>query len=1155
ILCLLVLMLSISTMWNTSNAGWIVGDQVDISKGFDKDGNYIFMPIFASKFENRYMTTDQRTKGLKIGAPNILDDESIWNFEEGPINSLGYPTIYIRQHSTGKYIPTDTWNEDMALTDDIVGAATYQVLSCSVDIPWANTIAWTNELKPGHEDEDKIENWRVNSNNGEDRRASDISVGFAFFEGEGDDMSYEYLAIWNGPGCMNWGYTDTNQWDVYEAIFVEDYQADLSAYVDQCQSEFNPTGDGGADITPGYYVTSYVDAYNTALEWATLASLMDDMDNDFYISAMNDLKQARTDCEDHIIPLTEGYYRFVSAYEGFLNNQGVEKAAYGDDDLGLVCWNTLNETDPNQVFKLTKAEDDDEWNMQCFGNDKYVAGQEDWYGQRTPITEGIEEAQNIRLRLEGMWFWGSHSEHNTSLCPDPYSGEKGKTLTWSQWGDHECYQEHQNLWYIRPVSDAEMETLLPIKEQFMRNKEMAALKKEATDIYNNLFAYSTSEEKLITDASQMITNSNLVDDTNVGNLLDDDPETYLRTNEGYTDEAHYLQIDISNNPASIVTFIYDRRRGDDDANIRGENERPAQVTIYATNDTTNGGEWIKIAESYHADMPLPVKWSCNLGAEYKYVRFVNEMNKEAENRFSLGSFQIFKAEFDQANSQYFSVTGMQSVADNMMDVKRAKDAIENVSEQDVTEMRNALAAVKTLYADTVAVRKLIEECKMISEGITIGEEIGELPEEQASLKDDLEQAILDAEVAIVNTPNNKAILDEATNKLNAAKTAINGNISFIEEGKWYFIANADAERSGEPGTEDSWCSGNVIYAKDASGTADINWGYYDQETFDLTTVNDPKTMWTFKKVEGTDYYYIQNMYSGIYLGACNGESERMRSSKTPIPYRISFIGSKQFTLTPISDTNKRDYVLYAAGGEDSHVICSNKRDAYTAGAWKFTEATEELTSGIIVLEGFAFNLVDVFAVPYAHENLADYNEDCHWYRIKKLEGNAENGYTAVVLTEGTSFNAGESSIYIGGSIDPEDDFISDNQIMIPMPEMVVDKAWSGAACNGILGQISGDKCPVGSGCSDGKTFFPFTSESGVGPLTGVINPGDYQGEIESSGISEDVTITFNGVLKNPTAIKYVKKNAIVKNVIGVNAVAGKSIVPGVYIQEGKKIVE
>ncbi|MBQ0088646.1 MAG: discoidin domain-containing protein [Prevotellaceae bacterium] len=1152
ILLLLVLMLSIGTMWNTSKAGWILGDRVDIFQGYDESENYIIMPIANGTFDGRYVTTHPKTGVLQIGTPNVIDEYCIWNFEEGPENASGAPTVYIRQHVTGKYIVPFTANWDgFKLAEDVVEAANYQILSCGQDIPWANTIAWSEERMPGHEDDEvEIANWRINVNTGE-KTADDESVGFAFYDVDDEgDPAYCYLGIWNGPQCLNWSYTDTNQWNIYKAIFIEDYQGDLSEYVDQCSNEFNPVGDGVGDVTPGFYVSSYVEAYYSALEWAILASLMDDMGNDFYISAMNDLKQAREACEDSMIPLTEGYYRFVSAYEGFINNDGVEKAAYADETQMIMGWNTLDENDPSQVFKLTKAEAEDEWSVQCFGNDLFVGGQTNWYASRTSVTDGLEELQNIRWRLEGMWFWGSHSEHKTSLCPDPFSGEKGKMYTWGQWGDSPYTdKDHKNLWYLRHVSDAEIAALLPIKEQAERNKEMTALKTEATKIYNNLFAFTTLEDSLIIGEDQFTSNSPLTEETTFANLIDGDSISYCHTSSSVSQP--YYQIDLSATPVSVVTFKYDKRRGNEQQSIWGEEERPATVSIYATNDTTGGGTWTKVIESYQADMPLPVEWSCNLGAEYKYVRFVAEINKRGDNVFTLGSFQMYNAEFDKANSQYYTVEGMQAAADNMIATKEEKDAIENVTEQDVTEMRDALAAVKALYADTAAVRELIDECKVIADGITIGEEIGELSEDNASLKDALDIAIADAEETIVNYADNKAKLDEATSALTNAKAALLGGITFIEEGKWYFITNADAERSGEPGAEDSWCSGNVIYASDAYTTSTINWGFYDPESSELTTVNDPSTMWTFKKVEGTDYYYVQNMITGIYLGACAGASAVVTNSAKPVPYAISFVGNRQFTLSPVGATNKKNLVLYAAGGEKSQVTCESKKDAYTAGAWTFTEVTEDLTGGAIVINKFAYNLIDVFAVPFAHEDLAEYNDGCHWYRIKSMIGDEESGYTSAILTEGTSFEAGESSIYIGGEL--EDEFVDGFEITVPMPETVVDKAWSGVQCNGILGKPNGGNCPAGSGISTGKVFYPLESESGCGALTGVINPGDYQGEQEGSA---DMEITFKSALKNPTAVKSLKKNTTVKNVIGVNAVAGKSIVPGVYIQEnGKKVVE
>ncbi|MBQ0090176.1 MAG: discoidin domain-containing protein [Prevotellaceae bacterium] len=1162
---LLVALVSFSAIWNASDARWNKVRRLNASECVPKVGQKVAITAVAnSNFEGRFLTTDPKTGKCIIGKPNVIDDDCIWEFEEGVYNEMtGSPTVCIKQVSTGKYIVPFTANWDgFTLSDDIIGAANYQVLSCGEDIPWSNMVAWPPKgtpavRKPGHEEDPKdIGNWGENAAG---KLTDENSVGFAFYDGSIDDeeedaAKYNYLAVWFGPQVINWGYTDTNQWDVWEVEFEANYQQELEELVEMYESEFTPVGGS----LPGCYLPEYAQTYNEALEWAMLASLMDDMGNDFYISAMNDLKQARIVCEDNIIPLTEGYYTIVSGWDDVLNLNGYEIAAYANE--GYVRYGVYNQEDVESkfVWKITPTEDPELWNVQHVMTDQYTGEGSGWYNSNCNMLDDPEHPMQIKLRFEGKWWMTAYyrSSSQTSWTPQASSSpsatgiEDGKMTSWGAWNDGSTLTGF-NSWVFRPVSEEVLNKVNAEKEQYAKNKELKSLRDEVAALYPKLFSISTTEDSLITVASQITSNSPLTEGTVPDNLIDGDELTYLHTNPNYTNEAHFLQVDLSEYSANALTFVYDKRRGSNQELQWGEEERPAMVSIYAAVDTTDGGTWTKITESYQADEPLPAKLSCVFGPEYKYVRFVNEMNKRGDNVLTLSAFQVFNAILNKEKSQYYSVAGMQEAAEKMMEVKADKDSVVTATDKDIEELRTALEAVKQMFSDPDVLQALIDECETMSENISIGVEIGELPEDKAELVENLKTAVNNAKEVLEKYSTDKTKFNAALNELTEAKDAIFANLSFIEEGKWYFIINADQTRAGEAGTDDAMCNGNAIYAVGNEKDANIDWGYSDG-LGSLTTVNDPKTMWTFKKVEGTDYYYIQNMISGIYLGGYNGRDSKVTNSLTPVPYKVSFLGSKQFTLCPISKSNRKNDVLYAAGGEKTHVTCGVAQMS-NPGAWTFTEVTEELTGGGIVLDGFAYNLTDVFAVPFAHEDLAEYNEGCHWYRIKKLVGDEENGYTAVELTEGTSFEAGESSIYIGGELGTEQEYpFEAHELMVPMPEAVVDHAWSGAACNGILGQPNGLKCPAGSGCSDGKTYFPFTSESGVGCLTGVINPKDYQGAKEDW--TTDATIEFRGKL---TGTKSVKKNTqkTVKNVIGVNAVAGKFIVPGVYIQEGKKIVE
>ena len=322
----LLALVLLGAMWSSVEARWNVGDRktaADIKPG----DTIVIEQSSRATFKGYYIQAANSKFGVELLKDRGVDNEAVIVVEEGPMDvRTGEPTVYLRLLATNKYLGTGTvWADGCGVVSDPSLAANFQILPCSEDIPWSNTVAWEGtERRPGLEDGDEVANWRANTNAG-GRGSDEQSVGFSFSP---DEKSFKYLAFWYAtePAVMLWNYTETNQWDVYSVSYEKSLKDDLVTIIDLYTSDTSKEFVAGVD--PGYYGEAEVEAYNTALEAALIASMNDGLTDAEYQKAIDDLKNARTAVENSMVPIAEGYYYMVSAYQDFLENFGVEKAAY-----------------------------------------------------------------------------------------------------------------------------------------------------------------------------------------------------------------------------------------------------------------------------------------------------------------------------------------------------------------------------------------------------------------------------------------------------------------------------------------------------------------------------------------------------------------------------------------------------------------------------------------------------------------------------------------------------------------------------------------------------------------------------------------------------------------------------------------------------------
>ena len=1144
---LLVLTILMGAMWNSVDARWIVGERKNASQ-LQAGDTIVLEQASRTKYLEYYLRAVNTDNGVEVLQGIGAGSASILVLEEGPLDiRTGSPTVYIKLLETGQYLgKDDNWGGDhgCGVVDDVADAANFEILSCGEDIPWSNVYGWDdygseeNKMKDENGNslyrnritgewfhDGKVDNWRSNDDG---RGSDDNSVGFCWSK---RTDSFKYLGYWSSmkPKVILWTYTDTNQWNAYEVTYEKSLQDDLVALAQQYMDE----GDYLPGTDPGFYDAEVVDAYNAALQHAIEISVTSASDEEC-IAASDNLKEAHNALASARVPITEGYYFFVVAFEKYLSEYGHEKAAYIEDGKGKLYQKTFDPENVDFVFEVTKASGDNNYWVQNYVSDLYVGSPSDWYGQSIPVTTDKEEAQNIRYydggTSTGKWFWASESQpwcSYTYLSGNGTPGDSnGDLWNWGQWGDGGTVSDQYNCWYLRKISDEQMAVFEVLKAQRKRTAELKALVKEATDIYGKLFVYDTDfttplitnynggvEEEPTEDAQ--ITFSNIrvqgVSYADKYEYLFDGNDTTYMTGSGYA------RIKL-NEPKQIVTFVFNTR----DASGQGSNpewkeqgmkERPYLVDLYGYNsaeDSVFGGP---IATDIDMSvLPIPATYTFNFGRPVDRIAYQVNQNCDGGTRFTFSEFQVYEANVNQETSQYYTSEGLSEPADAMNAlIPQMSDIVEanTATDEDIQTMKAALDAVKELYADTSELDALIAESETILAGVEVGDEMGQLSDE--GLKTALEQAIADARENAYTTPLSAAAIRTATTAVSAAKAALLAGIKSIEEGKWYYIVNNDPNtRAGEAGEEDSFCYGNAIYFKKKETSSSLTkWGLFDEGSMSLNADNNPKAMWRFVAVEGTDYYAIQNLYTGYYLGDYAGEDVNVPYSETPVPYEIAFVGHGQFLLYPRGGKNKKDFALWPEGAEND-VVCHEAAPG-TASAWTFIEI-DPVKQEAISISDFSYNLIDVMAVPYAIKDIAEVNDGVHTYAVKKItQETNESGemVTTVELYEKNEFAAGEPCILALGNWESseEDAPYESFDLLIPFPEGdIVDHTHSFVA-NGIVGGLHGISLS-NVGVSTGKDFIPYSGSFGA--QTGVIDPATYTGEVE--GVETAATIVIYGDL-------------------------------------------
>ena len=1009
---------------------------------------------------------------------NLEDDDVLWQIEAtGEKTAAGYELYYIYSVGQQKYVQEVDFEGNPGLDGFDVFA--YNGFNFELGDKATAAKVTIEKGTPADKDEAENEAWRTNGPSAGYVIARNVVV-------TKPDGTPWYMKF--GSQNVNVAFEPYNEKVGWQFWTVDKLgaQDELAALVENySKTEYV----GGTD--PGYYEQGAVDNYNESLEKAMLLVVSSATEEE-YQAAISDLREKHDKVEKSMIPITDGYYYMVSGFDDFLNNFGVEKAAYANATASLLAYKTFDANSIDFVFHVEKAVEDDEYWVQNYSTGLYVAKGSVWYNSTPVLTTDKAEAQNLRQYVSGKWYWGSHTFHNTSYTPyassNPVASDsQGNLTTWGQWSDDSTVKTHFNLWYMRSISEEQMAEFAHQKEQYLRTQAIEDLAVEGNELYAKLFTYNVDyTNPLITEANggvdQAPTADNQITFSHIRKqgiatadkynlLIDGDSSSYMQG-------SGYIDISISKTPAKIVTFEYNVRRGTDKQNTWGQQERPDNVDIYATNDTANADAWVKIASTDMGALSVPARYTVDLGQEYSFLRYVVNTNANHGSYFTISEFQVYKADVDKTTSQYYTVEGLATKADAMKQMIATKLATaENATNEDIEELTNAIAEVENLYADTLALSEMIEAAEKLATTVKFGEGVGECNDENAPAA--LLAAIEEARPYVSSTVS-VTDLKAAINKLNNAAETFLATIKSFEEGKYYYIVSAEEGHDGAPMVT------NFPTTTLTSGTCGIRTGDPDEDY-----TNAPTHIYRF--IETEKGYNVQNVATGFYLPAFDAQNGVINASRIATDYDVNYAGNGAYTFTSQNTLNTKLCALGILKGDTiSHI------DADADQTWRIVEVSEETEA--IISNRIAYNTEGIVTFPF-NLSAMDVNPDFHMYGVKSMTQETNSAgelVTKIAFYEKTTAEAGEPVYYKWkGSEDPGD-------LIIPMPTEVTNAAQN---ANGLAGTLYSKAFGAGVAFISAEGTKVTTSSFTIPYQLGVIDPTYYVGEKEGEETAFELTIT------------------------------------------------
>ena len=567
--------------------------------------------------------------------------------------------------------------------------------------------------------------------------------------------------------------------------------------------------------------------------------------------------------------LEDGYYRIQLGHWFAYKNDTNYYMQIVDDRPG---WARTPEATLSQIWKIERIEGN-KYSMQNMGNGKYMGrGDSNSYWSLMNFSDAEAVPQFIRP-FEAMngQFYFTNGVDSTYNYDDGDHNEGTNSSAVLRYYDGRAVQGG-TAWEMLPVSEAELAIIQANDAQVTLRYELESTLKKAQRLYNNNTTY-TYGEKIVSDATQIYSNNNSVNEgKDLNALIDDNIDTWWNSSwdtEQNPAETHYLRFETTASeglPDSVMVRSIQR-------NNSSWHRTPSKLRVSMSND---GETWTYLPSilekadinkrDFSAFSTDPMFTLVSGIGGYKYVRFEFLATQP---HYEFNGHPI--GEFSEIN--LFPVTGID--ADNSLTETPSYKVVSAELFNAIQKGHSEFAANAPTQATIDLLKAAIENFGNVSvadsaiamanlnmQNLSSGDLIGEFPNDALQTYTTEAGAAIDKyEAAGENRPGE--VITTVVNELKAAYDKLYPQMVKPVEGKWYVLNSMNPDVSnwtlaaggnnGHTGSSYSYMLSTASNAGSGSLDTDVRSHFTFKENEDGT--------WTIQ-CAGTGFYFGPETGSG-----------------------------------------------------------------------------------------------------------------------------------------------------------------------------------------------------------------------------------------------------------------------------------------------------
>lgn len=806
------------------------------------------------------------------GKSAAITDSCLFVFEVTGTNDAGETVYVLKRNTDGKYLMND---EGVKYTTDIEEA--YKFTAGKAD--------WTE--KESIADLSFADLWAT----GYSKFISVSPIGadsWVFPSEPFDQEEPTYFAgWWGGNSPAFWSYIDTNAWMVVPAVEAKGYEWMSCLLAEHFPSGFSADA-YAVGTNPGQCDQAALDACQAAYDACYDLMISESTDDAACRAAGATLLEAYKALVASVKPIGPGYYYFVNWRSGAEGNAAI----YATDAGVKWKYTTLPEEPTLETAAYVWKLEQDEKNPELYYFKNYMTGK--YIGAQTGLSAVLPQSQ------EPFGYYVRYSENNQESLAGYFYIANPANTGW--WGLHTQVANNvlvywdvtapASLWQVVSVDEAALEALRSEVDQNMRNEELTELVGTAQAAYDKACDQTaliggakdgsfTVGEGIITDETQITSNSIQEGEGSIAEMLDGNPLTYFHSKWGGVpepvDTIHNLILDLGEELDAVAVKLAKRFYSATTLLTHGI---PDTTYVYGSNDADffdlSIGEWelvdtIAITYDYTFGGVANAAGIFTIKSDkpYQFYRLDMSANtcngkQSAWDYFCVSELRVYKVSEDPSNA---TVNAIPAEIVNALTtaLTKANEELANgaATQETIDELKAAYDAWVENYPDPAILNDLIKQAEALIENAAIGEELGFYP-----------QSAVDALQAVIDevTPKVKPVmtLDEINplkEQLRAAISAFNNSLAIPSAEGIFYIESA----------ADSPAGFHRLYAVSSGTNANIQHGYYtlpeaaegedvtqDMGTFDAAIEQRVDAMWqVIKNDDGS--VSIRNLATGLYI--------------------------------------------------------------------------------------------------------------------------------------------------------------------------------------------------------------------------------------------------------------------------------------------------